>query len=112
LESWPETKLTLDKSLTVLSDRWRRRLLLKLLKDNPRDEDTLATDEMSATENQELDVLRTQLHHVHLPLLEEEGLIEWNKENGTITRGENFEEIRPLLRLIQLHSDELPDGWL
>ncbi|KTG08696.1 hypothetical protein AUR64_18710 [Haloprofundus marisrubri] len=112
MDSWPETKLTLDKSLVVLSNKWRRRLLLKVLKDNPRDEREFASDAANSSETQELDALRTQLRHVHLPLLEEEGLINWNRDDGTITRGENFEEIRPLLELMREHSDELPNGWL
>lgn len=31
-----------------------------------------------------------QLHHVHLPLLADYGLIEWNRDTGAVTRGENF----------------------
>ncbi len=47
-----------------------------------------------------------------LPMLAEAGFIDWDRESGEIRRGPNFEGLRPLLELIVVHQDELPDGRL
>ncbi|WP_217493337.1 transcriptional regulator [Haladaptatus sp. W1] len=94
-------------SLDMLSSPHRRRILLAVLDDNPRDEDEFTSD---ATDD-ELTALKTQLHHVHLPKLADKGYIEWNPDTETIRRGPNFDEIAPLLTLMSNHADELPDDW-
>lgn len=52
------------------------------------------------------------LTHVHLPKLADVGFIEWDRESGDLSKGPNWEEIAPLLRLMWDHQDELSDGWL
>ncbi|WP_458189837.1 DUF7344 domain-containing protein [Haladaptatus sp. NG-WS-4] len=59
----------------------------------------------------ELRRLETQLRHVHLPKLADDGYIEWNPGTETIRRGPNFDDIAPLLTLMDDHEDELPDDW-
>ncbi|ODR79415.1 hypothetical protein BG842_02490 [Haladaptatus sp. W1] len=103
----PTTSTSLDMSLDMLSSPHRRRILLAVLDDNPRDEDEFTSD---ATDD-ELTALKTQLHHVHLPKLADKGYIEWNPDTETIRRGPNFDEIAPLLTLMSNHADELPDDW-
>nr|WP_218153825.1 hypothetical protein [Halopelagius inordinatus] len=49
---------------------------------------------------------RIELRHVHLPKLEESGLIEWNRESGAVARGPEFEEIEPLLELLANGYDQ------
>ncbi len=51
------------------------------------------------------------LHHVHLPLLEEYGFITWDRATGRVTRGPQFQKIGPLLELLAAHADELPGEW-
>jgi hypothetical protein len=60
----------------------------------------------------EPEVLEVKLIHNHLPKLEEMGYITWDRETDEISKGPNWEEIAPLLELIDTHRDELPDGWL
>ncbi|MFC7096278.1 DUF7344 domain-containing protein [Halobaculum marinum] len=103
---------TLGDYFTVLSDGHRRRLLVALMQSNPRDESELhsesVVDELTDEDDQ---FLRHRLHHVHLPKLNAAGFISWDRERDVITRGPRFDEIRPLLRLMERHADELPDDW-
>lgn len=101
------TSTSLDAGLDMLSSPHRRRILLAVLDDNPRDEDEFTSD----APDDELTALKTRFHHVHLPKLAAAGYIEWNPDTETIRRGPNFDEIAPLLSLMSNHADELPAGW-
>ncbi|WP_458210842.1 DUF7344 domain-containing protein [Haladaptatus sp. NG-SE-30] len=107
------TSTSLDASLDMLGHSHRRRILLAVLNDNSRDEDELADKTIApdAADADQLEVIRTQPHHVHLPKLADKGYIEWNPHTETIRRGANFDEIEPLLTLMNNHADELPGGW-
>lgn len=59
----------------------------------------------------EIESLKTQLHHTHLPKLADAGYIDWNPDTGAICRGPSIDEIAPLLTLMSDHADELPDDW-
>lgn len=50
-----------------------------------------------------------QLHHVHLPMLEDNDLVSWNRATGTVERGENFEAVVPILTTLASRGDTLPD---
>lgn len=54
----------------------------------------------------------TQLHHVHLPKLEEMGFIDWNPETSRIVEGPGFDQMRPLLTLLNRHRSVLPDDYV
>jgi hypothetical protein len=101
----------LEDLFRALSDPYRRQLLVALLEANPQDDDD--TDPLDHLDSGEQSaVVESSLHHVHLPKLEALGFIEWDRESGQISTGPEWEEIAPLLRLIDDHQDELPDGWL
>lgn len=53
-----------------------------------------------------------RLYHIHLPKLAAAGFIEWDREANKVEKGPQFEEIRPLLELMEEHRETLPDGWL
>lgn len=59
----------------------------------------------------DLDRLKAELQHIHLPRLAEAGYIDWDAETQTVRRGPNFNEVAPLLQPIDDHSDERPAGW-
>ena len=108
-----ETGGSLNELFEVLSHGVRRRILMAVARENPRDDEEI-TSESVADEHQEadaLELLKQQLYHTHLPKLEDAGFIDWDQERGLITRGPRFEEIGPLLRLMHDHQDELPDDW-
>lgn len=108
----PDSKLSLDRVLGVLASKYRRRLLVALLEHNPQDDDDPQIPDDVGIADEELDTLMIQMNHVHLPKLEEAGLIEWDRDTDSIRKGPDFDQIRPLLELMRNHADELPDDWV
>jgi len=98
--------------LDALSDPYRRQLLVALLRHNPQDDEDPDPLDIVGDDVDEVDLLRTEMVHVHLPKLDEMGFIEWDRSNNKIRTGPNWDDIAPLLRLIEDHQDELPEGWL
>lgn len=97
----------------ALREPYRRRILLAVADHNPRDEDEFTPDKIASddADEDELEQLELELFHSHLPKLAEKGYIEWNPETQTIRRGSNFDDIAPLLKLMDDHADELPADW-
>lgn len=104
----------------LLADSTRRRLLVQLCDEKSIDvsrgvpvrgssrggvtySDRRATDGRSETPTAEL-------QHHHLPKLESHGVIEWDRDTSTVTRGPAFEEVDPLLRLLLNNPHKLPSG--
>lgn len=85
----------------------RRRLILLLLK---RGRLRKRSDLLMRGDDGRED-LEVALTHSHLPKLADAGYIQWDQDTGEISRGPRFDEIEPLLELIQSHADELPPGW-
>ncbi len=88
----------------------RRRVLLGVLERSPREERTLS-EELAAGRDVERNRVRAQLRHVHLPKLVVTGYVEWNESTGEITRGPAFDELVPLLRVLDGHAEHLPGAW-
>lgn len=105
-------RVALDNVLETMADVYRRRVLVELLDHNPQDDDDTQVPERVTIADEDLATLRTQIRHVHLPKLEAAGLVEWDREANVLRRGPRFAEIRPLLRLMDDHADELPDDWI
>jgi len=101
---------TLGRLFDALRHPYRRRILMLVSEHNPRDEEEFSVEDL-ATEDDDLELLTTELFHAHLPKLAEAGYIEWNEDTHTVRRGPNFDDIAPLLRLMHEHRDELPAGW-
>ncbi|WP_455429697.1 DUF7344 domain-containing protein [Natrinema altunense] len=89
----------------------RRRLLVHMLSHNPEDESKLYTDDIETSEMEAARLL-TEMKHTHLPLLEDYGFIDWDRDTHEVTKGPEFDEIRPLLEMMINNKDELPDDWL
>ena len=104
-------RITLDQVLANLSNPTRRSILLMLGEDNPRDTDEFTAPDVDE-DDEDLELLAAEVTYEHLPQLDRAGFIDWDRESDTITRGSNFEDMRPLITLIQNHRDELPDDWL
>jgi DNA-binding transcriptional ArsR family regulator len=92
-----------DKILETLTERQRRVVLILLKRGAVETEGDLLFRNKDET--------KAALVHNHLPKLEEAGYIEWDRESGTIEKGPEFDEIEPLLELIEEHSEELPYNW-
>ncbi len=96
--------------MDALADVQRRKLLIALVDHNPQDDLPVVVAD-SDNEGDAVERL-IAMQHVHLPKLDEYGFIEWNEETHEVTKGPKFEEIEPLLELLEDHEDELPPGWL
>lgn len=95
-----------DQQLHALASIQRRTLLFELLAECPQDDKQSVLD-LSETPGGE-GHRALQMRHAHLPTLEDHGFITWNQDGDTVARGPAFDDIRPLLELLQEHEDELP----
>lgn len=59
----------------------------------------------------ETDSSLVELHHVHLPRLAEVGYVEWESDPLAVGRGPAFDEIEPLLDLLDDAQDEFAGDW-
>jgi hypothetical protein len=105
-----------DRVFEALSHCIRRRLLLALLTNtspvsDPADAVTNGRGPGVVLDRQE-GAVDVALHHNHLPKLAEYGYITRNSDSGSISRGEQWSEIEPFLRLLNEHSEQLPGGRL
>jgi len=99
----------LDEQFDALTHPLRRRLLVRLLEHNPQKGDVNPPSLHEG--DQQFQDLQTEMFHTHLPKLEEAGFIVWHQDTNKVEKGPRFEEIRPLLELIDAHADELPADW-
>lgn len=102
----------LDTMLDILANKNRRRVLVALLEHNPQDDRDPQIPDDVILGTRDLESLMIGMRHTHLPKLEQAGFIEWDQETNTVNKGPQFEEIQPLLELMENHADELPDDWL
>jgi len=103
------SRLSFDSQLTAIQHVERRRVLLMLLRSTAND---AAFDDGRAPTETDVRKLKLQMYHVHLPKLERMGLIESTGGWYDIRRGPRFDDIAPLLRVIDDHRDELPTDLL
>ncbi len=91
-----------------LANVQRRKLLVALMDHNPQDDTPVAV--VGSDEDAVGQLIEMQ--HIHLPKLAEYGFIDWDKESHEVAKGPKFDEIRPLLELLDDHAEELPPDWL
>ncbi|TMT81417.1 ArsR family transcriptional regulator [Haloterrigena sp. H1] len=104
-----ERSETLNQSLKALSCPARRRILLALESQHPREVGEFQSEEFRPAETEPA-FFTIRLHHEHLPHLDEAGFIIWNRAADTIMKGPDFEELQPLMRCIQNQFDVDFDG--
>lgn len=95
----------LDRILGILSRRQRRLILVTLRQSGPIHQSDVLLRGPDAEDAE------VPLHHVHLPKLEETGYIEWDRETGMLSEGPRFDEIAPIIDLMETYADELPHNW-
>lgn len=98
---------TVDDLFAVLSHSHRRVILTSLLDVTsntslPIDTETFLDQDVSG------DSIRVEQHHVHLPRLDETGFITWNRDDGTVEQGPQFETIQPMLTRLADNQGNLP----
>ncbi|MDF9747902.1 DUF7344 domain-containing protein [Natrinema salsiterrestre] len=97
----------MDEFLRIVSNGQRRQTLLELHGRSVQADGgvTIADPTENCTEESEI-----QLYHNHLPRLAEGDYIVWNQDTGEVRKRPKFDEIRPLLELLDSHADELPEN--
>lgn len=104
-----EKTTTVNEVMDALSDGRRRKLLVALL-----DHGTLEVSPVgpgdAGSETNAVERIAT-MNHVHLPKLVEYRFVDWDGQSREVERGPRFDEIRPLLELLDDHEDELPVEW-
>lgn len=89
---------TVDEQLHALSRVERRRCLLALF-ETPADDGGLRVDTAWGERARGTDT-ELVLSAVHLPVLSDAGLIEWDQTAGVVRRGPRFERVEPLLAVL------------
>ncbi|SHL11491.1 hypothetical protein [Haladaptatus paucihalophilus] len=99
-------EVPLNTFFEILANTHRRQLLFSLLEYDYLDDDHphVPTD-VSSTDERERQ-LSLRMTHIHLPMLSAADVIEWNWDENTVWRGPRFEDIRPLVRMVQEQADE------
>lgn len=106
-----EIRTPLDEMFIAVSNIHRRRLLVRLKEQDPQEAHEIHTPDDVQTGEEDLDRFLMKMFHLHLPKLEDRGFIRWDNEKETVAKGPRFDEIRPLLELLDNHADELPSDW-
>ena len=104
------TATSFEACIEALGHVERRRLLLALLNDTSGGDRRAALDRLDSDTAD--GALKLSMHHVHFPKLEEAGFVEADYQQYTVTAGPRFEEVRPLLELLDGNRNQLPDGWV
>lgn len=94
----------------ALSAEPRRQIVLSLV-DSPPDR-PVPLPESAVTPNVPVDPepLRTDLHHLHLPLLAESGFVEWRDDPFVATRGPRFDEVAAVFEALESDATAIPDS--
>ena len=96
----------MDRIFDILRARHRRRILLLVKEGIVKTQADVMVRNGNETEDDEIALI-----HSHLPKLDDARYIAWDRETGEISKGPHFEEIEPLLELLENHADELPPDW-
>jgi hypothetical protein len=96
----------IGQMFAILQARYRRLILLLLAEGSVESQSDVMF--RGSRDEGEPDL---ELVHTHLPKLAEAGYIRWDRETGEIAKEPRFEEIEPLIELIETHSEELPPDW-
>lgn len=94
----------LDQLFSAVSDFDRRQLLLALWQ--ARDDETVAVSDLDIDRDDR--DLALAFHHVHLPKLEQNGLVEVVEPGERVRRGPQFPEIEPILESVTTDYGEPP----
>ena len=99
-----------DTVFRSLSAEPRRQLLVSLL-DAPPDQ-SVPLPESAAMPDcpTDPDVLRAELHHVHLPMLAETDFITWGTDPLVASRGPRFDEVAGVFDALHSTAASIPDS--
>lgn len=102
--------IALGTVFRALSDPTRRHILTKLRRHTPQPLIELESEEFHESVD-EREPSHVHLYHGHLPKLDSAGFIDWDRETDTIARGPHYDEIRPVIALLENNQEKLPADW-
>ena len=114
LMSNSEQRMSTETALELLTKQQRRRILRRVA-DTP-DGATVdqltqhlrGTDSRHPDGNGSVEHRGIELHHVHLPKLQDANVIEYDTSQGTVYRGREFQNVLALLEAI---DDQQEETW-
>lgn len=97
---------TVDVALAALSHEYRFQLLQCLREENPL-EAIIAPVINGMEGDTDIKSVEIEMYHLHLPKLEREGFIKWEREHNQVRKGPEFDRVEKLLeRLTEGKNDE------
>lgn len=98
-------ELDREEIIRILDHPCRRQLLLSLLESDTLDD---VIDSLSVGfGNYDDKTIEIECHHLHLPLLENFGIIRRDEKSWTVYRGPKFEQIRPFVESTENRPDNV-----
>ncbi|SIR66971.1 hypothetical protein SAMN05421858_3248 [Haladaptatus litoreus] len=95
--------------LEILADPSRRQLLVALDEHNLQEDDIeISADVVTSGDKGAQPTL--QMVHTHLPKLADAELIEWDQQTHQVREGPHFDEIQPLVEMVQDHMNNRPSA--
>lgn len=98
-----------DRVFRAVSAEPRRQLIVSLLDASADESVPLPESAVNPNVPVDPDALRRELLHRHLPMLEEEGFVEWEREPFVAFRGPRFDEVAVVFDALHAHATDLPD---
>ena len=104
------TSTSFDAHLDALGHVDRRRLLFALLHASVKGDLPVEVEQLGQPTAE--DDLGLSMHHVHLPKLDDQGFVDANLDRNSVTPGPRFDDIKPLLELLDANRGQLPGDLL
>ncbi|WP_233563503.1 hypothetical protein [Haloarcula sp. Atlit-7R] len=107
-----EQRIATETALELLTNQQRRQILRRVadtpdgttvdqLTQHLRGADSLQPDGNGSVEHRGI-----ELHHIHLPKLQEANVVEYDTDQGTVHRGREFQDVLSLLEVIEDHRED------
>jgi 6-phosphofructokinase len=97
-----------DRMLDALGHVERRALPVALLSEDDGAASRVAVEAVDSVDGPEGALIARQ--HTHCPKLAAEGIVDWDRDANTISKGPNFEAVRPLLERLVDYERERADA--
>lgn len=111
-----QQQISTETALRLLAKQQRRQVLRRMAatSDGTSVEELAIhlgeTDSTRSNGGEPPDSTAAQLHHVHLPMLAEAGVITYDTTRGVVGRGQAFQTVVSLLEVIDTHRENTSVG--
>ena len=94
----------------ALSAEPRRQIIVSLLDAPPNQSVSLPEHAMNPDVPANPEKLQQELYHCHLPLLADQGFVNWETEPLVASRGPQFDELAVVLDALHATATDMPDS--